>query len=208
MQTFEIGPDSVSEWLEQLKSGNELAAEKLWKLYFEKLITTAAKQSRKYGCPTGKIDVEAVAASVFESLWSGANAGRFEKVEDRSQLSWLLQAMVCRKVVSYIRRELAEKRGGRVPHVSLSSKVGELLESEPSPESVSLFEEQYNFLLGLLRDAKLRQIAVLKVEGASNEDIRNEVGVSSATLTRKLSLIRSTWQKALDDQGFHDDGIR
>lgn len=204
VQTSEIEPESVSEWLQQLKAGNESAADQLWTRYFEKLIAIAAKQSRRYGCPTGKLDLEAVAASVFESIWRGANAGRFQHVADRNQLSWLLQALVCRKVVSHIRRELADKRGGRIRHVSLSDEIGEILVAEPSSASLSVFEDQYTYLLGLLRDETLRRIAVLKVQGASSDDIRREVGISSATLTRKLKLIRETWQRALDDQGSQD----
>lgn len=103
-------PLSVSDWVCSLKDGDAEAAQQLWNRYFEKLVAQAGQRVRSHNCPEGTIVPEDVAASVFESLWKGANAGRFEKVTDRRELWRLLQAMTRRKVVSHIRYSTAQQR--------------------------------------------------------------------------------------------------
>ena len=202
-------PASVSDWVCSLKGGDAEAAQKLWDRYFQKLIAHAAQRIRAHRCPEGTVVPEDVAASVFESLWKGANAGRFQQVTDRDELWWLLQAMTRRKVVSHIRHATAQLRSpGHVPASLSQADPGtvyrELLTDEPNGEYVVIMQDQFSHLLSLLRDDKLRQIAVLKLEGCSNEEICRSLDVSSATATRKLRLIRETWQQAIDEESSHD----
>ena len=197
---------SVSEWVCSLKDGDAEAAQLLWDRYFQKLVEQAEKRLRSHHCPEGAVVAEDVAASVFESLWKGANRGRFQQVTDRDELWWLLLAMTRRKVVSHIRHSMAQQRFPGKISTSLSgtaagSHYQELVSNEPTVESVVMMRDQFSFLLGLLRDDKLRQIAVLKLEGHSNEEICRILAVSSATATRKVRLIRETWQQAIDEEG-------
>lgn len=201
---------SVSEWVSGLKEGDAAAAQQLWNRYFEKLIVQATKRIRSHNCPEGTVVPEDIAVSVFESIWKGANAGRFQNVTDRDELWWLLQAMTRRKVVDHIRHATAARRFPGSVTVSLSgiepgAAFSELVSDEPTGECILMMEEQYSYLLGLLRDAKLRQIAVLRIEGCSIDEIRTLLKVSSATMTRKLKLIRDTWQQAIQGEG-SDDG--
>lgn len=198
-------PRSVSEWVCSLKDGDAEAAQRLWDRYFQKLIEQATKRVRAHNCPEGTVVPEDVAASVFESLWKGANAGRFQNVTDRDELWWLLQAMTRRKVVSQIRHSTAQHRWpGHIPASLSGDEAGntyrDLLSVEPTAEYVVLMQDQFSYLLSRLRDDKLRQIAVLRLQGCSNEEIRRNLGVSSATMTRKLRLVRETWQQAIDDE--------
>ena len=93
---------------------------------------------------------------------------------------------------------------GKVPVSLTNDKLGEafceLVSQDPSAADVVLLEEQYSFLLSLLRDEKLRQIAVLRVEGFTIEEICTRTKLSSATVTRKLRLIRQTWERALRNE--------
>ena len=196
---------SISVWVANLKGGDADAAQRLWDRYFKKLISHAAQRIQAYNCPQGAVIAEDVAASVFESLWKGANAGRFERVTDRDELWWLLQAMTNRKVVSHIRHSAAQVRNpGHVP-TSLSLPdpqivYEQLMEDEPNGDYVVMMQDQFSYLLSLLRDDKLRRIAVLKLEGSSNDEICGDLNISSATITRKLRLIRETWRQAIDDE--------
>ncbi|MEJ7592403.1 MAG: ECF-type sigma factor [Planctomycetaceae bacterium] len=196
---------SVSDWVRHLKDGDADAAQQLWNRYFQKLVVHAGQRVRAHNCPEGTVVPEDVAASVFESLWKGANAGRFQKVTDRDELWWLLQAMTRRKVVSHIRHATARQRfSGQVPaslsHDEPGSAYRELMSDEPDAEYVVMMQDQFSRLLSLLRDDKLRQIAVLKLEGCSNDEICRNLSISSATTTRKLRLIRETWQLAIDEE--------
>ena len=198
-------PGSVSHWIQNLKGGDAEAAQDLWNRYFSQLEAHAAVKIRAYNVPNGAVIPEDVAASVFESIWRGANAGRFKDVKDRDALWWLLQSLTKRKVIDHIRRATAARRFNGQPNVSLTdSDAGaafrELMADEPTAEYLSIMEEEFSRILALLRDDKLRQIAVLKIEGYSNDEIQERTGIASATLMRKLKLIRSTWHQALDDQ--------
>ena len=53
--------------------------------------------------------------------------------------------------------------------------------------------EEYRRLLDALGDENLRRIAVWKMEGYSNEEIRQRLGCSLRTVTLKLALIRTLW---------------
>ena len=197
---------SVSDWVCRLKDGDAEAAQRLWDRYFQKLVEQAEKRISSHNCPEGAVVPEDVAASVFESLWKGANRGRFQHVTARDELWWLLLAMTRRKVVSHIRHSMAQQRfpgkiAASLSSVSPGSLYQELVSDEPTAESVVMMRDQFSFLLSLLRDDKLRRIAVLKLEGHSNEEICRILDVSSATATRKLRLIRETWQQAIDEEG-------
>jgi len=197
---------SISEWVCNLKNGDAEAAQQLWDRYFQKLVEQARKRIRVHDCPAGTVEPEDVAVSVFESLWKGANAGRFQRVTDRDELWWLLLAMTRRKVISHIRYSMAQQRFPGTPPMSLphdaaGSIFRELVSGEPTADDVVMMEDQFSFLLSLLRDDKLRRIAVLKLEGCSDGEICRNLSVSSATTTRKLRLIRETWQQALFGDG-------
>ncbi len=125
--------------------------------------------------PKRVADEEDIAASVFHSLCRGAAAGRFQNVQNRDDLWWLLLAITKQKVVDHVRRETAQKRGaGRTqsesglngnPDDSHGFGLDRLVGDEPTPEFILMLEEQHERLLGLLRDDRLRQIAVFRIEG-------------------------------------------
>jgi DNA-directed RNA polymerase specialized sigma24 family protein len=48
-------------------------------------------------------------------------------------------------------------------------------------------------LLGLLRDRGLAQVAMLRMEGYTNQELADQLGCSLRTVARKLELIRRTW---------------
>ena len=48
-------------------------------------------------------------------------------------------------------------------------------------------------MLAQLEDDSLRSIARMRLEGYSNEEIGNQLSISSATVKRRLSIIRETW---------------
>lgn len=191
--------DSITAWVGDLRDGDAEAAQQLWNRFFEKLVRQVEKRVQTHDCPPEIVVAEDVAVSVFESLWRGAQAGRFDDIANRDELWWLLLAMTKHKVVNHIRHATAQKRfPGKVP-ASLAAGADdgfsfeELVSQEPTADYTAVLEEEYIRLLNLLRDDSLRQIAVLKLEGYTNEEICQRVNIASATVTRKLRLIRDTW---------------
>ncbi len=192
---------SISQWIASLKVGDSRAVEQLWRRYKDRL-TELAKR-RLATMPKGAADEEDVAQSVFLSLYRGAAAGRFDDVRNRDELWWLLLAITKQKTVDLARRQAAKKRGGgRVAaeynHGDASGAEGlfeQLINDEPSPDLLVMLEEQAKRLLGLLRDDRMRQIAISRVEGYTVVEIAAELAVSTRSIERKLQLIRNAWAK-------------
>jgi DNA-directed RNA polymerase specialized sigma24 family protein len=196
-------PQSVSQWIDNLKEGDADAAQDLWERYAIRLVRIA--QQRLKDVPKRLADEEDIAASVFHSLCRGAAAGRLQQVTNRDDLWWLLLRITKQKVVDHVRRETALKRGGnrtQVEHdIGLSDSkqfaLDLIIDSEPTPEFAVMLQEQHERLLWLLRDDCLRQIAVSRIEGFTVTEIAENLQSSTRSVERKLKLIRDIWSKEL-----------
>ncbi len=197
--------DSISEWLGRLKAGEAQAAQKLWDRYSRELLCLARRRLKQL--PSGIADEEDVALSVFGSMCRGATAGRFNGITTRDELWWLLLSISKRKVVDHIRRETAKKRHvGKgqadlrrqaAARVSVSYSLSTLVASTPTPDFLVALEEQYERLLGMLRNDELREIAVLRIEGYTLAEIAGKRSIGQRAVERKLQLIRAKWKSEL-----------
>jgi RNA polymerase sigma factor (sigma-70 family) len=196
---------SISKWLPALKAGDEQAAQYIWDRYSGFLVKSAKSQLAKL--PRGVQDEEDIAQSVFSSVCRGAAAGRLERMKSREDLFWLLLAVTRKKVVDYMRHQNAQKRGpGRVQsEVELAGdadgrdafSLDKLVGNDRGPDFILMIEEQGQRLLGQLRDARLRRIARLRLEGYRVEEIADQMSIGRRSVERKLRLIRTTWSKDL-----------
>lgn len=194
--------DSVTQWLANLKGGDESAAQLLWDRYFRHLAALAGKRLKNI--PRLPQDGEDVALSAMNSLCEGVNAGRFPDLSDRDSLWKLLVAITIRKANHILRDEFRQKRGG-------AKQVGEsallnraqlqagarglelVLDREPTPEFAAQAEEEMQRLFNLLPDEELRQIAAWKLQGMTSAEIAKRINKALATVERRLKLIRSLW---------------
>jgi len=192
---------SVTIWLEQLKAGDPEAASPLWQAYFSRLMAVARNRLR--AAPRAAADEEDVALSAFDSFCRGAEAGRFPRLDDRDDLWRVLFVIADRKAVGLARREGRAKRGGgqvmqasalAIGEGSAANALGRVAGSEPSPEFAAQVAEQCERLLSLLSDAKLREVAIWKMEGFTNQEIAQRLSVSVPTIERKLARIRNLWK--------------
>jgi RNA polymerase sigma factor (sigma-70 family) len=191
---------SVSQWIAALKGREAEAAQRLWERYSGRLVQIARQKLRKG--PRAVADEEDIAQSVFHSVCRGAAAGRFGDVKNRDDLWWLLLAITKQKVVDHIRRESAKKRGERrvKSETSLASQdnafsLDSLVGDEPTPEHLAMLNEQNERLLGLLRDDRLRSVAMWRLEGYTVPEIAADLEMSTRSIERKLQLIRRAWAK-------------
>ena len=195
---------SITAWIGDLKAGDNLAAQRLWGHYFERLMRAA---KRKMGNASRRIaDEEDVALSVFHSLCNGASAGRFEQLSNRDDLWKLLVAITGMKAVDQIRRQMAQKRGGgqvRGDSIIGTDEEGRVvgfdkfMHSDPTPEFLLLIDEQQTQLFDVLSDDSQRDVARLRLEGYSNQEISSETGMALRSVERKLRVIRDTWLEVL-----------
>jgi DNA-directed RNA polymerase specialized sigma24 family protein len=192
---------SVSLWIDQLKGGDDEAAQRLWQGYFERLVTLARAKMR--GAARRAADEEDAALSAFDSFCRGAREGRFPCLGNRDDLWQLLVTITARKAYDLAEREGRLKRGGgqvRGDSAVASPDPGASRQGwaaiagpEPTPEFAAQALEEYRLLLAALPDDELRSIAVWKMEGLTNEEIAAHLGCAAPTVERRLRLIRKAW---------------
>lgn len=196
------GSDEVTLWIGKLCDGDGQAAQEIWNRYFERLTYFARKKFERLPCRVA--DEEDVALSALDSLCRGAAAGRFPQLADRQDLWRVLVTIAARKVYAQMRRQRAGKRGGgKVRGESVFLQVDgddgdgieQALGREPTPELANIVAEDCQRLLDSLEDATLRQVAQLKLEGYTNEEISSQLGCVPRTVERKLERIRDKWAK-------------
>src|SRR5687768_6855781 len=103
------GPGAVTGWLDGLRVGDDLAAQRLWEEYFRRLVGLA--RARLGDRPAGLNDPEDVALSAFDTFCRGVAVGRFPKLNDRHDLWQVLVMLTARKAINAVRREQAIRRG-------------------------------------------------------------------------------------------------
>lgn len=181
--------DDVTQLLQRVKQGDHVAFEKLWQLYFEKLVHLARRNLNSM--PSAFANENDVVQSVMFSWYRRMIDGKFPRLNDRHGLWKLLLTITLNKSRALVRRERNRQR------LLKEWFVDELIASnEPTPESVVQFTDQLRVLLAELDDELLRTIAIDKMSGLTNREIAAKTGKAMATVERKLGLIRKIWASA------------
>jgi DNA-directed RNA polymerase specialized sigma24 family protein len=196
--------DDMQAWLAKLQQGDSHAAQRIWEEYFQKLVRLARR--RMASLPRRAADEEDLALSAMNSFVSGAQAGRFPRLDDETELWQLLVVITARKVSAQRRRHFAVRRNrGQVRGESIFVQpgdsaggvgIGDAEGNEPTPAFAAQVAEECQVLLSKLDDPLLREIAQWKMEGFSNEEIAERLGRNVRTVERKLALIRDCWSAA------------
>ena len=195
------GENSVTQWIRDLRTGNrDDAFRRLWERYFTRLARLA--QVRLRAVAPCHADGEDVALSVFDSFFQGVAAGCFPELGNRDDLWRLLVTITARKAHNQRRDEGRQKRGGgRVVGEGALGGVdptgddflAQVAGNEPTPEFAAMVTDEYRRLFGSLTDESLRVVALLKLEGHSNEEIAKSLDCGLRTVERKLEVIRKRW---------------
>ena len=201
-----MSDEDVTQWIRELARGDEVAAQRIWNRYYEQLVRLARKRLGERHRRVA--DEEDVVLSAFDSFCRGIAAGRFPQLDDRHDLWRLLVTITARKAVAHLRREHAAKRGGGIVRGDSAfgapgstgpcAGIGQVLGREPTPELVTQVLDQCGHLLDLLEDPSLRLMALLKLEGYTNEEISRSLDCAVGTVERKLARIRHKWSKEVE----------
>ena len=183
----------VSVWIAKLKEGDQDAARLLWSCYSDRLYRLARARLKVIPRMSADRDEEDIAQSAFHSLCKGVDRGRFPRLNDREDF-WRLLVFIVRQKVHDRRRYV--KAPIRDPARTIADEVDfDLLAGrENSPELTLMVAEECKRLLDLLDSDQLRQIAVWKMEGYTNEEIAIKLGSCLKTVSNKLKLIRMSWR--------------
>jgi DNA-directed RNA polymerase specialized sigma24 family protein len=166
-------PGSFTYWIHQLPAGDRAAIQKLWEGYFGRVIGLVRK--RLAGAPRADDDEEDLVLSAFNTFFRRAQTRAAPSSNPR------LRSLRGRRVFAsrlFLRR--LEQSGAR-PGVG-GTRVA----------------DNYKRLLDLLPDESLRQVAVWKLEGYTNNEVAARLEWSSATVERMQHLIHLMWEKEIE----------
>jgi DNA-directed RNA polymerase specialized sigma24 family protein len=133
------------------------------------------------------------------------SAGRFPQLHDRDNLWRLLVVITARKALDQLAHDHRKRRGGGPvpdqPGISSGeaewdeAAIEQVVGDEPTPEFAAQVAEEYQRLLHLLGDDALRQVAVWKMEGLTDDEVAERLDCSRRTVARKLDAIRFIWSE-------------
>jgi DNA-directed RNA polymerase specialized sigma24 family protein len=195
------GSGSITHWIGELARGDaDEAARHLWDRYFDRLVGLA--RSRLRAAQRGAADEEDAALSAFDSLCRGVAAGRFPRLDGREDLWRLLATITARKIADQVQRETCLKRGGgrvvgegdlAAPGDDGAAGFADIEGDGPTPAFVAMMGEEVRRLFELLPDETLRVVALLKMEGYSNEELATSLDCALRSVERKLERVRTLW---------------
>ncbi len=194
---------SVTRWVAALKAGDAAAAQPLWERYHRQLVALARQKLR---AARGRAaDEEDVVQDAFHSFFKGVARGRFPQLNDRDNLWRLLVVITARKALDQLAHERSKRQGGGTLRGEswissggpdwADSALDRVIGEEPTPEFAAQVAEEYRRLLDRLGDESLRQVAVWKMEGYTNDEIAAALDCSRRTVARKLETIRIIWSQ-------------
>ncbi len=113
--------------------------------------------------------------------------------------------MTLNKAMSLARYESRQRRGGgrvrSLSHEQVASDdqmLAEFVGKEPTPEFAAMMADQCRRLFEKLGDPQLREVAVAKMEGCSNQEIAQRLDCALRTVERRLKLIRDEWKAEIE----------
>jgi len=157
--------------------------------YVDRLVALARRRiSQRLA---SRVDPEDVVQSVFRTFFCHLKEGKFQ-VKDQDDLCKLLMRITVHKVLKQVEKHTAGKRDARLETQQGNrtlERMQELLSLQPSPEAEVLFIDQLEHLLSQLRPQE-RKILEMRMQGYTNEDIANELGIYDRKIRRVIERIR------------------
>jgi RNA polymerase sigma-70 factor (ECF subfamily) len=191
----ETPPDE--DFLNWWRSGDEDAARQLFDRYVDQLVAVARRRiSQRLA---SRIDAEDIVQSVFRTFFHRAREGKFH-LEDPDDLCKLLARITVHKTFRQIAFQKRGKRdAGRETAQSDDSQdlLMKLLAGEPTPEEATAFLDQLEHFLGQLKPQD-RRILELRMEGYSNVEIADKLGITDRKIRRIMERVRALAER----QGF------
>lgn len=191
------GELSVTRLFNDLESNNcSAAARELW-CFLRRRLVSLSKREIAWAKPT-VYDEEDVALSAFGALCEARQSGRYGQLSGRDEIWRLLAMIAINKARKRRTRENRLRRGGAHDRLEDDGALlDSLISSEPAPEFSIVMEEECQRLLGLLKKNELKMVALLKVEGYTNEETARLLGCTRRAVQRRLVLIRDLWSEEI-----------
>lgn len=192
--------ESITRWIDGIRNGEDEAALQIWDAFFDRLLAIA--RNRLQTTQRSVRDEEDIVLSAFKSFCAGIRQGRFPQLRDREDLWRILFVITARKVSDEFAFQRREKRDIRREVSSANAAVPFdahespfFVSTEPSPQFAAECADQLRYLLDQLQHPDLQRIAILKMEGYTNQEIAHQFDRGITTIERKLRTIREIWSQ-------------
>ena len=198
MEISEAEGQTIATMLLKLREGDEQAAYDLWARFFHQLLSHCRLRLR----PNTKSvrDEEDIVLSAMKSFCIGLRRGQFPELKGEESLWRLLLTIVVRKIADSHQYQTRQKRNQNktqsLAEVDLNSnEIGALVDRELSPQLAAECSEEVERLMYSLEHEDLKTVAVMKMEGFTNQEIATQFRCSLTSIERKLRTIRLIWQQ-------------
>ena len=186
-----LDSQSVTRLIRAAQDDRASAVGPLLAVYFDRLVQLARQRLRDL---PGLTDYdEDLALRSFYSVYRRVrDPQRPLQLADRHDLWRLLATRTISRAIDLIRTHRPHELPGE-------DDLEQLLTREPTPEEAAATADECRRLLGLLDEPELRQIALWKVEGLTNEEIAARLDCVPRTVERKVARIRLLWKHELQE---------
>jgi RNA polymerase sigma factor (sigma-70 family) len=187
--------DDVTRWIGELRQQSPDAQARIFELYFGRATRLAGR--RLASSRRREQDEEDIALSAMHSFFAGVAAEQFDRLTNRDDLWAIIAVITSRKAIRQLRRQATQKRGGGQergesvfnPDGPGLAGVGAQADGQAEADA----RELGDWLLAQLPDPMLRNVALMRLEGLTTEEIATSLGVVPRTVERKLARIRDVW---------------
>jgi len=178
------------------------ACEQLWEIYFDRVIRIA--RSRMQNFSSRDFGEDDIAASAMKSFYVAAENGRLDSINNRDSLWRVLSTITARKASQKNRRFRTGKRNNGQTLTFTDAASQSASESHPTaPDPVAPGSDEA-FVGQLLLECqeklesipapRLRQIALMRLEGCDLGEISDATDLSQSSVKDKLRAIRQIWE--------------
>ncbi|MEM7785655.1 MAG: ECF-type sigma factor [Planctomycetota bacterium] len=190
---------SITAWLNLLRDGSELAAEKLWQHFAPDLQGRIAQDCR----PLKICDAEDVVVTAFYRLVNVMQEKPNYPVTDRVEF-WKFLVVISKRVIGDWRKyDNATCRGGEVQILPFNNethqKLAERLQRFELFNEVEIIAQLEELASKMDRPECLRVIE-LKQQGLTIDEIAREIGYSPRTVSYIIRDIRIAWQSTFEQK--------
>ncbi len=190
----------MRNWSRRWRVGDEQAATILHERYLGRLLNLVGRNlADKF---SSRLDADDVVQSVFRSIFRLTREGRFE-FEGDGDFWKLLLTMALNKVRNTVRHHQAGKRDPGLEAVSTSADgmdgyIVNRLSSQPTIQEIVSFADMFEQLLRRL-DSDQQLLIQYRIEGYTQKEIAEKLGVDERTVRRMFTSIRNRGAELLDD---------
>jgi DNA-directed RNA polymerase specialized sigma24 family protein len=186
-------PGSITQWLQQLQSGDKKSATEIWKRFYPKIVRLASRALRP--SPDRSQGGEDIAQSAVWNVFEGIIAGNYPYLENRNELWNLLFIATMNRVRTHF-RELKNQKNPALAFEPLDDD-DDCIRDLSSPQAEIQMADLLEFLMKLLDQedptGNLRSVACLHLEEHSANEIARILRRRKTVVLQQIRMVRILW---------------